>query len=132
MPVRILSMPSSQSLSTVLMGGGGGGGNACDPVLPTSVDTTYSLPGGTLWTPSDSAAFQTALDNSVLGDVIQLTAGTVYPGPFTLPNKSSGSGWIYIISSALGSLPAPGTRVGASSANMPTIRMSAASSSIFD
>jgi hypothetical protein len=103
------------------------GGTSTDwdyPELPrASVDTTYSLPtGGTLRTPANSAALVTALANAVLGDVIQLTAGVTYSGNFTLANKGAGSAWIYIVSSALGSLPAAGTRVGpANAANMPKV-----------
>ncbi len=99
--------------------------NLCDPVLPASVDTTYTLPtGGTTWTPTDAASFQTALNGAALGDVIQLNAGTVYQGPFTLPVKSTGSGWIYITTSAINSLPAAGTRVGPANVGvMPTLRM---------
>ena len=99
-------------------------GNAATlPTLPQAfVNTTYSLPTtGTTFTPANSLAFQTALNNAQLGDVIVLTAGTTYTGPFTLPNKS-GSGWIYIQSSAISSLPAAGTRVSpANAANMPKI-----------
>lgn len=94
------------------------------PTLPqVYIDTTYSLPtGGTTHTCATAAEFSTALTNSALGDVIVLTAGTTYAGPFVLPNKSTGSGWIYIISSALASLPASGTRVAISDAsNMPKI-----------
>lgn len=103
------------------------------PTLPqATVDTTYSLPtGGTTFTPANSAAFATALTSSVLGDVIVLTAGTTYTGPFTLPNKTTGSGWIYITSSAYSSLPSPGTRVAiADATNMPIIEVAAGSSAI--
>src|SRR5439155_274527 len=55
------------------------------------------------------------------GDAIILQAGATYSGNFTLPTKS-GSGWIYVQSSALSSLPAAGTRVGPAQANlMPKI-----------
>lgn len=96
------------------------------PTLPTlpqaTVDTTYSLPTGTTFSPADSAAFATALSNCALNDVIVLTAGVIYTGPFTLPNKASGSGWIYVTSSAYSNLPAPGVRVAISDAtNMPII-----------
>jgi hypothetical protein len=52
-----------------------------------------------------------------------LPAGAVFQGPITLPNKS-GTGWIYIQSSALASLPAEGARVSPShAASMPKITM---------
>ena len=124
----------------------GGGGTFFGANLPTlpqlTVDTTYSLPTGNTWTAtntsSNSAAgtgtgnrtgcgFQYALDNCALNDIIELTAGSTYTGPFTLKNKVSGSGWIYIRSSAHASLPAVGTRVTTSDAtNMPTIQVTAA------
>ncbi len=113
-------------------GGGLGGGNLCDPVLPATVDTTYSLPGGTLWTPADDAAYQNALDNAALGDVIQLTAGAVYSGAHSYPVKT-GTGWIYIVSSGLGSLPAAGTRCGPGDvSHMPTLRMTNSSVSVME
>ena len=99
------------------------------PTLPQAeVDTTYSLPTGTTHNCSTSAEFSTALSNAALNDVIVLTAGNTFTGPFTYPNKTSGNGWIYIISSALASLPAAGTRVApADSSNMPKIVVTAAS-----
>ena len=101
------------------------------PTLPTlpqaNVDTTYSLPTGTTHVCTTAAQFNTALTNAALNDIIQLQAGTTFTGPFTLPNKASGSGWIYIVSSALASLPAPGTRVVAADAtNMPILEVPAA------
>ena len=96
------------------------------PTLPQAeVDTSYALPTGTTHNCTTAGQFSTALTNAALNDVIVLQAGTVFDGSFTLPNKASGSGWIYIISSALASLPALGTRVGPSDeSNMPTIRTS--------
>lgn len=93
------------------------------PTLPqTYIDTTYSSPTGATCTAANSSAFQTCLNNAALNSTIVLNAGTTYTGLFTLPNKTSGSGWIYIISSNLASLPGAGTRVGPSdSANMPKI-----------
>ena len=94
------------------------------------VDTTYTLPTGTLRVANTSSQFQTALNNAQLGDIIQLAAGTNYQGPFTLPNKS-GTGWIYIRSSAEASLPAPGNRVAPAMANlMPKIIAGSGSSAI--
>lgn len=110
------------------------------PTLPQlTVDTTYSLPDGNTWTATNTASndaagtgtgnrtdcgFQYALDNAALNDVIVLTAGDTYTGPFTLPNKATGSGWIYVISDQAGSLPAVGTRITTSDATyMPTIEV---------
>jgi hypothetical protein len=93
------------------------------PDLPqTYIDTTYSAPTGATCTAANSSAFQTCLNNAALNSTIVLQAGTTYTGPFTLPNKTSGSGWIYIVSSNLANLPATGTRVSPShSSNMPKI-----------
>ncbi len=94
------------------------------PALPQIfIQTTYNPPtGGQLIIVNTSTAFQAALNTANLGDIIQLQAGITYTGPFTLPNKTSGTGWIYIISSAYSSLPAPCTRVGRSdAANMPKL-----------
>ena len=57
--------------------------------------------------PANSAALTTLLNGSTLqlGDTIVLNAGTVYEGTFTLPNKTTGSGYITIRSSAHASLP---------------------------
>ncbi|MEP6796104.1 MAG: T9SS type A sorting domain-containing protein, partial [Saprospiraceae bacterium] len=56
----------------------------------------------------------------------QLQAGTIYTGPFTLPAKTPGTEWIYIISSAYSSLPEPCTRVSPADAdNMPKLVVSA-------
>jgi hypothetical protein len=76
----------------------------------------------TTFNPADSAALTTALNNAQLGDTITLQAGVTYTGGFVLKNKTSGSGWITIQSSNLGSLPGEGVRVGpANAGNMPKI-----------
>jgi len=69
----------------------------------------------------DSKGFQNAINVATCGDTIVLVAGSTYSGNFTIPSTSC-SGWIEIVSSALASLPASGTRVGPSNAaNMPKI-----------
>jgi hypothetical protein len=66
--------------------------------------------------------FTNALTNSALGDTIVLTAGNTFTGSFTLPNKTTGTGYITIQSSAVASLPATGTRVTPTNAgNMPKV-----------
>src|SRR5437870_10818742 len=92
------------------------------PELPrVYLDTTYALPTGPTITVPAGGDFQAALNSAQPGSVIVLTAGATYAGNFTLPTKS-GSGWIYIQSSALSSLPAPGTRVSpAQAALMPKL-----------
>jgi hypothetical protein len=93
------------------------------PIAPALFETPYNLPtGGTTFTPTGSSEFQTALNNSALGDVIVLTAGTTYSGNFTLPDKGAGTNWIYIISSDLASLPEETRVVAADTTHMPTIR----------
>jgi hypothetical protein len=97
--------------------------NPYTPIAPEIFATPYILPRGrTTFYPADSAALTTALATAIGGDVIVLTAGVTYTGNFKLRNWGSGADWIYIISSAMTSLPAEGTRVDLSdAANMPTI-----------
>ncbi|MEO7926522.1 MAG: hypothetical protein ABIR93_07325 [Saprospiraceae bacterium] len=102
--------------------------SAIYPALPQIyIQTPFDLPtGGQYIIASNSAAFQSALNTSQAGDIIQLQAGTTYNGPFTLPAKSPGTAWIYIISSAYSSLPVPCTRVSpADAANMPKLVVTA-------
>ena len=85
----------------------------------------------TTFQPLDAAAFSAALTSAQLGDTIILKAGTTYSGQFTLPNKTTGTGWITIQSSALASLPTDGTRVGpANAANMPKLVAPGANASV--
>lgn len=81
------------------------------PTPPQTFDTTYTAPAGATLTIGAGGDLQAALDKAQLGDTIVLQAGATFTGPYTLPNKTSGSGWIYIISSNLASLPIPGQRV---------------------
>jgi hypothetical protein len=84
---------------------------------------TVATAAGLQHFPTTSAQFQTALNNAVLGDTIILQAGTTYKGQFTLPNKTTGSGWITIRSSNLHLLPGEGVRVSpADAANMPRLQ----------
>ena len=77
----------------------------------------------TTFNPMTAAAFTTALNNAQLGDTIILDADTTYVGQFTLPNKTTGSGWITIQSSRLNLLPTEGVRVTpADAVNMPNLQ----------
>ncbi len=93
------------------------------PELPrTYIDTRFQLPSGERHIANTTAEFQAALNAAKLGDVIELKAGATYVGPFTLPKKTAGSGWIYIVTSSYDRLPAPNTRVSKDDAvNMPKI-----------
>jgi len=84
------------------------------------LDTTYSAPVGRQVSVPAGGDLQAALNLARPGDTIILTAGATYTGNFTLP-VTSGSGWIYVQSSKLSSLPA-GTRVSPARASfMPKI-----------
>ena len=92
------------------------------PAPPQTFDSRYVAPKGAIINVAAGGSLQAALDKAQLGDTIVLQAGATFMGPFTLPNKTTGSGWIYVVSSHLSSLPPPGTRVGpANAANMPKI-----------
>ena len=90
----------------------------------TYIDTTWNPPiGGTTWAVHSSSTLQTALNLANPGDTIVLDAGVTYTGNFDLlPKANPNHKWIYIVSSALSSLPAPGTQVSTTDAvNMPKI-----------
>jgi hypothetical protein len=92
------------------------------PTPPLTFDTTYAAPTGATIKVSGGGDLQAALNSAHPGDTIVLEAGATFTGPFTLPKKTSGSGWIYVVSSNLASLPAPGNRVGPNdAAHMPKI-----------
>lgn len=91
------------------------------PAPPQTFDSSYVAPRGAILRVAAGQSLQAALNSARLGDTIVLQAGAMFKGPFTLPNKP-GTGWIYVVSSHLSSLPPPGTRVGpANAANMPKI-----------
>src|SRR5688572_16188220 len=67
--------------------------------------------------------FQTRLNSATLGDNIILTSANPYVGSFTLPNKTTGTGWITIKGPNLNLLPGEGLRVSPSAAvNMPKLQ----------
>src|SRR3989442_9052121 len=80
------------------------------------LDTTYAPPTGSVITVPAGGDLQAALNTAPRGSVVVLQAGATFTGNFTLPAKS-GTGWIYIQSSALSTLPPPGTRVAPSNAS---------------
>ncbi len=102
-------------------------GQSSSPVtLPQGyVDTSYTLPAGcdvinVGTTPNGGCktiavgagqSFQTALNQARRGDIIQLAANGTFTGPFELPDKGGGTGWVYVVSSAMDRLPGPGNRV---------------------
>jgi len=93
------------------------------PQLPQAfLDTTYAPPvGGQVISVNAGDDLQAALNQASAGDIIELQAGATFTGNFILPAKT-GSDWIYIRSSAIASLPAPGTRVSPAQASlMPKI-----------
>ncbi|MBV9725149.1 MAG: hypothetical protein JO299_08230 [Gammaproteobacteria bacterium] len=92
------------------------------PTPPKTFDTTYSAPSGASISVGAGGDLRAALEKANPGDTIVLQAGATWTGPFKLPNKTTGSGWIYVVSSQLSSLPSAGTRVSpANAANMPKI-----------
>jgi len=117
--ISAMAQKPTATLPTGITGSLGG------PYSGTTINTTYSLPvGGTTWNVSTAAQFTTALNNSQPGDVIVLSAGSIYSGNFTLPAKTNPSHkWIYIVTSDYAGLPAPGVRVAPSDAShMPKVQ----------
>lgn len=86
-----------------------------DTTMPTTTGTKTVCAKGCNYT---NHQLQAALNEANLGDAIELQAGATYPGTITLPNKTSGTGWITVRSSAWANLPAPGTRVGPQHASL--------------
>ena len=78
------------------------------------VETTWNPPtGARTWQAHTSADLQNALNSAEPGDTIVLDAGSTYIGNFALPAKANPNHkWIYLESSGLSRLPAPGVRVG--------------------
>jgi hypothetical protein len=82
------------------------------PELPrVVVDTTMPVQTGKTHQVTACNQLQDAIDEASLGDTIAIDANLACQGSFQLPEKSSGSGWIIIQSSALANLPSEGTRI---------------------
>src|ERR1700741_5275368 len=67
------------------------------PAPPQTFDSSYAAPRGAVLKVAAGESLQAALNEARLGDTIVLQAGATFRGPFKLPNKTSGSGWIYVI-----------------------------------
>src|SRR2546425_6861922 len=81
------------------------------PELPrVYLNTAYTPPTGPTISVPAGGDLQAALNAAQPGSIISLEAGATYSGNFSLPAKA-GTGWIYVQSSVLSSLPLPGTRV---------------------
>jgi hypothetical protein len=81
------------------------------------VDTAIVPSSGRKLTVRAGEDLQDALDLARPGDVIELEAGAQFKGPFALPNKKQGQGWITIQSSGMDrQFPEPGRRVRPSDA----------------
>ena len=68
-----------------------------DTSMPTTKVTKTVCAHGCNYTNSQ---LQAAINAANLGDVIELQAGATYSGKIQLPNKTSGTGWIIVRSSA--------------------------------
>jgi hypothetical protein len=93
------------------------------PALPQTFDVPYVAPTGRIINVAAGGDLQAALDGAERGDTLVLDAGATFTGSFKLPYKPTGTGWIYIQTSAYASLPPPGSRVlpAAHAAYMPKI-----------
>jgi hypothetical protein len=85
-------------------------GTSTCPTLTTGSNCIRNVPAG------DAVNFQKAINAATCGDTIVLVAGSTYSGNFTVPQTTctNNSGWIFIVSGALASLPKPNHRVGPS------------------
>src|SRR5215470_7415155 len=130
---RIAARLVARTLAVLITAGvvNGVGLAATLPTAPKTFDTTYAAPSGATLNVAAGGDLRAALDKAQPGDTIVLQAGATFTGPFTLPNKTSGSGWIYIVSSNLSDLPPPGTRVSpANASNMPKLLAPKAQSAV--
>ena len=105
--------PSKSAAINLTIVGSGKNGPALPTLPQATVDLTMPTQIGTIRNVSagDAKGFQNAINAATCGDTIVLVAGSVYTGTFTLPNMACSTGWVVIESSAVGSLPAPGTRI---------------------
>ena len=87
--------------------------SAAEAELPREFLHTEPQPvtGRTIPVPA-GGDLRAALHQAQPGDVIELQPGAVYTGPFELPAKKSGEGWIVITSAGADkTLPTPGSRI---------------------
>lgn len=83
------------------------------------VDTTLGPSTGRTIAVRQGDDLQDAIDVAQPGDTILLEAGATFKGPFTLPNKRTGTGWVTIRTSTPDKqFPGPGARVGPSHASL--------------
>ena len=101
------------------------------PEMPrTYVDSSYRHPSGTTISVRSGGDLQAALDAAKPGDTVVLEAGATFTGNFKLRAKE-GSSWIYVESSAIGSMAPPGQRTSPAEAiHMPKIETSDSSPAI--
>jgi hypothetical protein len=101
------------------------------PELPrTYLSFSYPTVTGRTWVVRAGDNLQLALNGAQRGDEIVLDAGATFTGNFALPAKGGtpADGWIVVRSSALGTLPAAGTRVTPAAASLMPRLMTANSS----
>lgn len=93
-----------------------------DPALPAkTVDTAPPTTTGKVISVRAGGDLQAAINQASPGDVIELEAGAVFSGNFTLPDKA-GSSYIVIRSSKMADLPPYGERVSpADAGNMAVL-----------
>ena len=98
------------------------------PALPNtcSINTDFPDTTGyivkTVGPGKDYTDLQQAIDAAQLGWILKLDAGVTFAGSFNLPNKTTGTGWVIIISSQMSSLPTEKNRVSTANVSaMPKI-----------
>lgn len=85
-----------------------------EPELPRdTIDVSWRAPTGRTIQVNSGDDLQRALESAKRGDEVVIAAGAEFRGHFTLPAKSgtAADGWITVRTSALGQLPASGTRI---------------------
>ncbi len=107
----IIAILVSFCLSTPLL-------SQVNPALPNTTDVVTCFPDTTGYTMitvgpigRDYTDLQPAINAAHLGSVLILDAGITFNGGFILPNKTTGNGWIILMSSRLDLLPIDETRI---------------------
>ncbi|MEI6090073.1 MAG: T9SS type A sorting domain-containing protein [bacterium] len=88
------------------------------PALPNTTDVVTCFPDTTGYkvvtvgpVGRDYTDLQKAINEASLGTIIRLDAGASFYGGFVLPKKTSGTGWIIIMSSRMDALPDDENRI---------------------